>query len=58
MTIGLDGFQYGLHVLMERATITKDLCIEQFAKLMSNLVSAPTGSSQRQSMVYRRGRLS
>ena len=32
MTIGLDGFQYGLHVLMERTTITEDLCIEQFAK--------------------------
>ena len=45
MTIGLDGFQYGLHALVERA-ITADLCIEQFAfikKLMNKLVSAPTG---------------
>ena len=31
MTIGLDGFQYGFHALIERATVTEDLCIDEFA---------------------------
>eukprot|EP00617_Octactis_speculum_P019535 CAMPEP_0185749262 /NCGR_PEP_ID=MMETSP1174-20130828/8003_1 /TAXON_ID=35687 /ORGANISM="Dictyocha speculum, Strain CCMP1381" /LENGTH=97 /DNA_ID=CAMNT_0028425313 /DNA_START=787 /DNA_END=1080 /DNA_ORIENTATION=+ len=30
-TIGLDGFQYGGHVLMERAALSEDLCIDPFA---------------------------